>query len=99
MRPALRSYRVDDPGGAQVPGRSGDRLTNRQPVRVGRRAQDPACREDRFAARTVDRAVDPAAAEQAPLRSGVVLVGIAILVSIGNKPNQNKSDLSATPSE
>ena len=30
---------------------------------------------------------------------GVVLVGIAILVSIGNKPNQNKSDLSATPSE
>ena len=29
----------------------------------------------------------------------VVLVGIAILVSIGNQPNQNKSDLSATPSE
>ena len=30
---------------------------------------------------------------------GVVLIGIVILVSIGNKPNHNKSELSATPSE
>ncbi len=59
---------MHDPAGVQLPGGGGDGLPGAQSLAVLRGTQLPAGGQDFGAAAPVDRAVDPAAAEQRGVR-------------------------------